>query len=205
MRPRQQRRQIPLARLRYLATTFLVRRNLHLVANRVLSSPTGRKTIAQRFNAGWTGRERSRVPAGTAEIRRQPSALSSLAGLGSWVTPDPSVETLGYFQTSLRDWAATARCVRDRSLPASKRPNVNSRRCNLRDSHQRNIRPRRGRTGLGNGIRGLTPTAIQIQSLRDWAATASCAHARNRWGTSSPCSAPPRAAGSERRDCISFL
>ncbi len=116
------RRQITLARSRNVSALFRVSRNFQLIASQVLPSPAGRKTIAQRFNAGWTGSDRRGVPSGTTEARRCPAPLSSLTGLGSRVTPGPSVETLGYCRTSLRDRAATASCAhaRNRCCPIPK-------------------------------------------------------------------------------------
>jgi len=49
---------------------------------------------------------------------------------------------------------------------ATKWPNMNSRRCNLRLANKSNLRPLRGRTICFRN-HGLAPTAIHITSLRD--------------------------------------
>src|SRR5262249_9645377 len=60
--------------------------------------PKGKSTIAQRFNAGW--RELAgRVPKG----RLNSGSVSRPFGTYDFPTVPPSVETLGYFHSSLRD------------------------------------------------------------------------------------------------------
>ena len=55
-------------------------------------------TIAQRFNAGW-GRNGGTSPEGTADLVALQPSLRDLNVLND----DPSVETLGFSQPSLRD------------------------------------------------------------------------------------------------------
>ncbi len=68
--------------------------------------PKGRPTIAQRFNVGSVAGKDIR-PEGTAEIRmqndRSADSQPSLRDEESIAEPKPDVETLGYFQMSLRD------------------------------------------------------------------------------------------------------
>ena len=68
--------------------------------NRQSPVPEGHATIAQRFNVGLIGSERS-SPEGTAETAREPSAVPS--GLTTGYLSLPNVETLGYCRASLRD------------------------------------------------------------------------------------------------------
>ena len=58
--------------------------------------------------AGWEACDTADLEVCATTARRRAAPLSSLTGLGSWVAPAPSVETLGYARTALRDWAATA-------------------------------------------------------------------------------------------------
>ena len=67
--------------------------------------PEGRKEIVQHFSAGIMDRP-ARVPEGTAEIPAdQATPLPSLTELGPFRHRHPSVETLGYSRSSLRDLA----------------------------------------------------------------------------------------------------
>ena len=70
--------------------------------NRQSPVPEGHATIAQRFNVGFIGSERS-SPEGTAETARDPSAVPSGLNHIFLVLPNVEIETLGYCRASLRD------------------------------------------------------------------------------------------------------
>ena len=96
-------------------------------SEKLSSSPAGRKIIAQRFNAGLTASKCHQRPSGAAEARHRRSPLSSLTGIGLVVALAPSIETLGYSRTSLRDWAAPAnwdRACNRRKIPLAQNRDV---------------------------------------------------------------------------------
>ncbi len=69
---------------------------------RVLPSPTGRKTIAQRFSAGTSADDEMMSPGGTTEGSGKTGSVAP-AGLGRMVVVwvPPSAEALGYCRSSL--------------------------------------------------------------------------------------------------------
>ena len=69
------------------------RRSKNLVSYRAISSPAGRKRIAQRFNAGLRARGRNQVPSGTTErTLRGGRFLSSLRDLPLTWAPNPALK-----------------------------------------------------------------------------------------------------------------
>ena len=79
------------------------------------SSRQGRPKIAHRFNGGYGGLHVKQVPPGTTDHRRRTHSipkrnstqmqwkhvLSSLTGLGFYPPQPPTVETVGYYRSSL--------------------------------------------------------------------------------------------------------